>query len=85
MLLSSESAAYYDKERSTYDESVDYICNELALAAQVLPTKLQQSLNFIRVTKCALALIHAYGYTEASPLFNGGDAARRSFGTWKEK
>lgn len=87
VFVSSESAAYYNKERSTYDESVDYICNEFALAAQVLPTKLQQSLNFYtRPTKgAALALISRLRLYQASPLFNGGDAARRSFGTWKRK
>ena len=29
----NESPAYYNKERATYDESVDYICNELEIAA----------------------------------------------------
>jgi len=83
----SESAAYYDKERSTYDESVDYICNEFALAAQALPSASQQSISLSdRPTKgAALALIARLRLYQASPLFNGGDAARRSFGTWKRK
>ena len=87
VLLSSESAAYYDKERSTYDESVDYICNEFALAAQVLPSAEQQSISYsARPTKgAALALISRLRLYQASPLFNGGDAARRSFGSWKRK
>jgi hypothetical protein len=83
----SESAAYYDKERSTYDESVDYICNEFALAAKSLPSASQQSISLSdRPTKgAALALAARLRLYQASPLFNGGDAARRSFGTWKRK
>lgn len=87
VFVSSESAAYYDKERSTYDESVDYICNEFALAAQALPGPQQQSISFSdRPTKgAALALIARLRLYQASPLFNGGDAARRSFGSWTRK
>lgn len=87
VLPSSESADFYDRERSTYDESVDYICNEFALAAQVLPTSLQQSISYYqRPTKgAALALISRLRLYQASPLFNGGDAARRCFGTWKRE
>lgn len=87
VLPSSKSASYYDKERATYDESVDYICNEFELAAQALPTALQQSLNFyLRPTKgAALALISRLRLYQASPLFNGGDVARRCFGNWKRK
>lgn len=85
--LSSEPASAYDKERSTYDESVEYICNEFSMAAQVLPTSAQQSISYYqRPTKgAALALIARLRLYHASPLFNGGDAARRSFGTWKRK
>lgn len=84
VLSSSESAEYYDRERSTYDESVDYICNEFHEAALVLPNASQQSISlYERPTKAAaLALIARLRLYQASPLFNGGDAARRSFGTW---
>ncbi len=83
----SESAEYYNKERATYDESVDYICNEFALSAQAIPAVSQQSISFFeRPTKgAALALIARLRLYQASPLFNGGDAARRSFGTWTRK
>ncbi|WP_313381496.1 RagB/SusD family nutrient uptake outer membrane protein [Proteiniphilum saccharofermentans] len=83
----SESAEYYDRERATYDESVDYICNEFALAAQAIPSASQQSISYFeRPTKgAALAMIARLRLYQASPLFNGGDAARRSFGTWKRK
>lgn len=85
VLSNSESAEYYNKERATYDESVDYICNEFALAAQVLPTAAQQSISFSdRPTRgAALGLISRLRLYQASPLYNGGDASRRSFGTWK--
>lgn len=87
VLPSSEPASAYDKERSTYDESVEYVCNEFSMAAQVLPTSTQQSISYYqRPTKgAALALIARLRLYHASPLFNGGDAARRCFGTWKRK
>ncbi|RIJ47888.1 RagB/SusD family nutrient uptake outer membrane protein [Maribellus luteus] len=87
VIPNSESAEYYNKERSTYDESVDYICNEFKLAAQVLPTAAQQSMSLSdRPSKgAALALIARLRLYQASPLFNGGDAARRSFGSWTRK
>ncbi len=84
VMPNSESAEYYDRERSTYDESVDYICNEFMEAALVLPTATQQSISlYERPTKAAaLALIARLRLYQASPLFNGGDAARRCFGSW---
>jgi hypothetical protein len=87
VMSSAEPASYYDRERATYDESVDYICNEFAIAAQVLPTSKQQSINFFeRPTKgAALALIARLRLYQASPLFNGGNAARVSFGNWVRK
>ncbi|MDD2243873.1 MAG: RagB/SusD family nutrient uptake outer membrane protein [Dysgonamonadaceae bacterium] len=87
VMLSSEPASYYDRERATYDESIEYVCNEFALAARVLPTSAQQSLSYYeRPTKgAALGLISRLRLIHASPLFNGGDAARQSFGTWKRK
>src|SRR5690625_6153158 len=59
VLPSSEAAEFYNKERWTYDESVDYICEEFAKAAAVLPTATQQSLRFSPrpTTRAALALI----------------------------
>ncbi|RNC63841.1 RagB/SusD family nutrient uptake outer membrane protein [Proteiniphilum sp. X52] len=87
VIPNSESAEFYDRERATYDESVDYICGEFGKAAKVLPTSAQQSINyFARPTKgAALALISRLRLYQASPLFNGGDAAKRCFGTWKRK
>lgn len=87
VLPSSETAEYYNRERSTYDESIEYVVEEFAKAAAVIPTRLQQSISFYeRPTKgAALGLISRLRLYHASPLFNGGDAARRSFGSWTRK
>ena len=87
VLGTSESAEYYDRERSTYDESVDYICNEFKLATQGIYGPTEQSISYSdRPTKgAALALIARLRLFQASPLFNGGDAARLCFSNWKRK
>jgi hypothetical protein len=87
VLPNSESAEYYDRERATYDESVDYICNEFALAAQVLPKPGDLSASYYERPSqgAALALIARLRLYQASPLFNGGEAAHRCFSTWKRK
>ena len=46
VLGTSESAEYYDRERSTYDESVDYICNEFKLATQGIYGPTEQSISY---------------------------------------
>lgn len=87
VLNTSESAEYYDRERSTYDESIDYICNEFKLALPGIYGPEQQSISYYtRPTKgAALAFIARLRLFQASPLFNGGEAARRCFGNWKRK
>lgn len=86
-LSTAEPAEYYNRERSTYDESVDYICNEFRLATENIYGPDQQSISYYqRPTKgAALALIARLRLHQASPLFNGGEAARRCFGNWKRK
>ena len=72
----NESPAYYNKERATYDESVDYICNELEIAANYIPLRVTVS-QFGRPTRgAAYALIARLRLQQASPLFNGGSAAK---------
>lgn len=72
----------YNKPRSTYDEAVEYICSELEEAAKYLPLSLPLS-EFGRPTKgAAYGLIARLRLIHASPLYNGGDAARRTFGNW---
>src|SRR5690606_35028415 len=69
----------YQKYRSTYDESVDYVCNELELAASYIPSIVPISV-FGRPTRgAAYGLIARVRVYAASPLFNGGQAARKYF------
>lgn len=76
---------YYDKSRSTYDEAIEYICSEFEEAAKYMPTTLP-ILNFGRPTKgAAYALVARLRLMHASPLFNGGQAARSYFGNWTRK
>lgn len=80
---SNEDLFYYDRPRATYDETVDYICNELEEISSWLPESLPL-MEFGRPTKgTAYALIAKVRLFHASPLFNGGSAARTFFGTWK--
>lgn len=83
-LENNRPAEEYNRERSTYDESVDYIVKEFEEAAKVLPhPQTQSSILYSRPTKgAALALIARLRLFQASPLFNGGDAAKRCFGDW---
>lgn len=83
VINSNEELSYYDRPRATYDETVDYICNELEEVAGWLPESLPL-MEFGRPTKgAAYALIAKIRLFHASPLFNGGSAARTFFGTWK--
>lgn len=45
-LSTSEPAEYYNRERATYDESVDYICDEFRLATQGIYSADEQSVNY---------------------------------------
>lgn len=72
----------YQKYRSTYDESVEYVCNELEQAAQYIPDKLPVN-YFGRPTKsAAYGLVARLRVYAASPLYNGGPAARQYFSTF---
>lgn len=82
IMETNEAPEYYKSERSTYDECVDYICSELEASAEGLA--LQQPIDmFGRPTKgAALALSARIRLVAASPLFNGGSAARKYFGSF---
>lgn len=82
ILETNETPEYYKAERNTYDECVDYICSELEATAEGLA--LQQPIDmFGRPTKgAALALAARIRLVAASPLFNGGSAARKYFGNF---
>jgi hypothetical protein len=79
----NEVMEYYDRPRDLYDTVMNYICNEFEEAARTLPAKEQSIMDYGRPTKgAAYALIARLRLIHASPLFNGGDPARRYFGTW---
>lgn len=81
----NEPIEYYDRPRATYDEAMDYTCEEFEKAARLLPSPDEVStLDFGRPTKgAALALIARLRLIHASPLFNGGSVASSYFGNWK--
>jgi len=85
VIENNEGLSFYDRARCTYDEAVEYICSELEEAARYLDPKVS-IMDFGRPTRgAAYGLIARLRLYHASPLFNGGDAARRVFGTWKRK
>ncbi|MDR2775916.1 MAG: RagB/SusD family nutrient uptake outer membrane protein [Tannerella sp.] len=85
IVASNEDLGYYDRGRNTYDETVEYICNELEEASVLLPMSLPL-MEFGRPTKgAAYGLIARLRLYHASPLFNGGSAARSYFGRWMRK
>lgn len=77
---SNDQPEAYANIRSTYDESVDYICEQFEKAAQYLPTT-QPSNLFGRPTKgAAYGLIARLRLQQASPVFNG--KGQTYFGNW---
>ncbi|MDR1518049.1 MAG: RagB/SusD family nutrient uptake outer membrane protein [Dysgonamonadaceae bacterium] len=83
VLDTNEQTEYYDRSRETFDASVDYVCAELERSAQYLPLTVPMSF-FGRPTKgAALGLIARLRLMQASPLWNGGEAATRTFGNWR--
>lgn len=75
----------YEKQRSTYDESVEYICNELETAASYIPATIPIHV-FGRPNKAAAyGLIARLRVYAASPLFNGGQASRTYFSNFTRK
>lgn len=78
-------AEAYQKYRSTYDESVDYVCAELETAAAYIPSDVPIPV-FGRPTKgAAYGLIARLRVYAASPLFNGGQAARIYFSDFRRQ
>ncbi|MDO4970868.1 MAG: RagB/SusD family nutrient uptake outer membrane protein [Bacteroidales bacterium] len=83
VLDNNQEASYYERGRATYDETVEYVCSELEEAAKYIPDD-AAILNFGRPTRgAAYAIIARVRLHAASEAFNGGEAARRYFGTWK--
>jgi hypothetical protein len=84
VLLNNEPEEYYNQAyRATFDETVDYMCNEFEAAAEMMPPAVLLS-QFGRPTRgAAWAMVARLRLIQASPAYNGGDAARRYFGNWK--
>jgi hypothetical protein len=81
--LNNEEMSYYDRPRDLYDSCINYICNEFEEAAKNIPAKATSIMDFGLPTKgAAYALIARLRLIQASPMFNGGDAARMYFGAW---
>lgn len=82
VIENNEDAEYYNLSRATYDETIDYICSEFEAAAVHMPTNIPVN-KFGRPSQgAAYGLIARLRLQQASPLFNGGDAAKRTFGSW---
>ncbi|WP_029904895.1 RagB/SusD family nutrient uptake outer membrane protein [Prevotella sp. 10(H)] len=79
----NEEPEAYNRGRNTFDETVDYICNEFENAAQYLQKEVPMSLYGRPTQGAAYALIARVRLQAASPAFNGGDMARKYFGNWK--
>ena len=79
----NEAMEYYDRPRDLYDSCMNYVCTEFEEAAKTLPEKELSILDYGRPTRgAAYALVARLRLIHASPLFNGGDAARKYFGSW---
>jgi hypothetical protein len=82
----NEELSYYDRSRDLYDECMEYICSEFEEAAKNLPEKAPSILEYGRPTiGAAYALVARLRLMHASPLYNGGSAARIYFGNWIRK
>lgn len=81
----SEPADYYNRERATMDETIDYICNEFAQSLKGINRPQDQTVAYFErpTTGAALAMIARLRLIQASPTFNGGELGRRAFGEWK--
>ena len=85
IVSNNEQLEYYDRPRSTYDEAVEYICSEFEAAARYLPLE-HSAMEVGRPTKgAAYGLVARLRLIHASPLYNGGDAAKYYFGRWTRK
>jgi hypothetical protein len=83
IIPSNEPLEYYNRQRCLYDEAVEYICAELDSAGANMPKEVSVMEFGIPTQGAAYGLIARIRLMHASPLFNGGDAARRCFGTWR--
>lgn len=83
VMETNETVDYYDRPRATFDESIDYVCSELERSADLMPETVTPSYFGRPSAGSALGLSARLRLIQASPLWNGGLAARRTYGTWK--
>ncbi|MDR2027499.1 MAG: RagB/SusD family nutrient uptake outer membrane protein, partial [Prevotellaceae bacterium] len=84
--LNNEEMTHYDRPRDLYDTCINYICAEFEEASKNLPAKATSIMDYGLPTKgAALALVARLRLIHASPLYNGGTAARMYFGAWTRK
>ena len=83
ILPNNELPEAYNFSRSTYDECVDYCCEELEKAAKYMPIDIPSNFYGRPSRGAAFAIIARLRLQQASPLYNGGQAARTTFGSWK--
>jgi SusD family. len=83
IMESNASLPEYDRPRSTYDEAMEYVCNELEAAAEYLPLTVSLMEFGLPTKGAAYGLIARLRLIHASPLYNGGSVARTYFGNWK--
>jgi hypothetical protein len=82
----NDEVAYYDRPRDLYDDCMEYICSEFETAAKDLPMDAKSIMTFGRPTKgAAYALVARLRLMHASPLFNGGQAAKIYYRSWTRK
>ena len=83
LLETNEEEEYYARYRNTYDECIEYICTELERAADYLPSDVPMTYFGRPQRGAALGLVARLRLQHASPLFNGGQEARISFGNFR--
>ena len=79
VMSTNEELDYYARYRATYDECVDYICNEFEEAAKFLPIEVPIQYLGRPTRGAALGLIARLRLQHASPLFNGGTRTYANF------
>ena len=82
VLETNDDPISYDRPRATFDETIDYICGEFERASQLMPQTVPTGVFGRPVAGSALGLSARLRLIQASPLWNGGTAARRTYGTW---
>ncbi len=95
ILEANRESEYYNTQRNTYDECVEYICSEMERAARFMPSERVSIAQYGRPNRyAAYALVARLRLQWASPMFNGGggaiwqqinggNVAQQYYGTWR--